>query len=397
MEADMDEEQLSNKEIDELSHYLSEQEKEDQPTSNSTNGSAQLPVEADPSQSTSQSIYSNDPLTNNTPTLDVVSLEELRQKDFPPNKWIVDRLVPDNGITCISGKPKVGKSFWALYLAICLALGAKFLDEFETQQSAVLFISKEDPQKLIQERIKLLTDNQTLPIYFCTDTKLFLDTDRFMNEVIKIIQDKNIKVIIVDSFRRIFKGEENSSQVIAEVQYRFKILLELGVSIIFIHHHGKEGFFKREAGDKLRGSSDILAMLDCLLIVERKDDLTLKITQAALRSDKPIESFLVKFPTFTDGDTGFKFLDFLESEVEKVDQAKEDILSLLESGIQSQTEIIQKLTPTGKYGSTTVKNAARELLELRKIDYVVQGNKKLYILIDQEVEDKAEGVAEDEK
>lgn len=375
---DKNEVQLSNDEIDEISRDLGYSEE----TKDPINSSNPFITESELSKSTSQSIYSNDSLTKGSSKLETFSLGELIDRNFPPNKWIIDRLIPENGITCISGKPKAGKSFWALYLAICLASGNKFLEQFETQQGGVLFISKEDPQRLIQERVKLLNGGQDLPIHFCTDSQLFLDTDEFLKEIIAFIKEKNIRVVIIDSFRRIFKGEENSSQVVSDVHNRFKILLESGISLIFIHHHGKEGFFKKEAGDKLRGSSDILAMLDCLLIVERKDEQTLKISQGALRSDKQIESFLVKFPAFTDGDTDFKFLDYLEAEVEKIDHAKEDILLLLDSGMKSQTEIIQSLAPNGKYGPTTIKNALKELLESQIIDSIPDGNKKLYLRLE---------------
>ncbi|OGE18143.1 hypothetical protein A2769_02760 [Candidatus Daviesbacteria bacterium RIFCSPHIGHO2_01_FULL_37_27] len=369
----MDDEILTDTDLEEISDYLGGTENTDA-ESNSDNEST---------KSASQSIYRNDLLTNDNQSLEIISLQELKNKDFPPEKWIVDHLVPENGITCISGKPKAGKSYWALYLAVCIALGVKFMEKFETQQGTVLFITKEDPQRLLKERAGLLTSIEETPIHFCSDTRLFLDTDKYIEEIKKIIKEKKVRVVIIDSLRRIFKGEENSSQVISEVQNRFKVLLEsCGVTIIFIHHHGKDTFFKKEGGDKLRGSSDILAMIDSLLILERKDEHTLKITPAALRTDKPVKPFLVKFPDFEKGEHEFKFLDFIEEEVEKLDKAKDDILNLLQQGSFNQTEIIQQLTSTGSYGPTTVKNGLKELSETKKIDFINQGNKKLYLIPD---------------
>ena len=163
-----------------------------------------------------------------------------------------------------------------------------------------------------------------------------------------------------DSFRRIFKGEENSSQVINEVQDKLKKLTDV-TTVIFIHHHGKEGFFKRQAGDKLRGSSDILAMLDCLLIIEEKDNETLKITQTALRQDKSIKPFLVGFIN-----SGFEFREYTEEDKEKLELAREAILVLLADDSKTTTDINNELIPAG-HAQTTIKYALKELLEAKKI------------------------------
>jgi len=311
--------------------------------------------------------------------LEFTSLKELFEKEFPPVDYVVDRLIPRNGITAISGKPKIGKSYLSLYLALCIASGKKFLEEFEVLQGNVLVITKEDPLNLIQKRVKSLTGDSNLGIHFYTAPDLFLDSDRFLEPLIDFIKKENIKVIIIDSFRRIFKGEENSSQVIAEVHNKFKKLLACDTTIIFVHHHGKEGYFPRhDLGEKLRGSSDILAMLDSLLILESKDEDVLKITQAALRADKPLQPFLIEFPN-EDSLAGFKFLDFTQPEKEMRDLAKQDILALLQTeGELYQKQIIEKLKPIGNYGDTTIKDALTELTEIKKLKTTKEGNKVYY-------------------
>lgn len=333
-------------------------------------------------KSESRSIYSNDLPTypnNKDDKLEFLSFKDLRNTGFPPNKWIVKGLIPENGITCISGQPKIGKSFLNLDLAICLATGRKFLGEFEVEKSGVLFITKEDPKRLINERIIALTNDEDLSIIFCPDNKLFFDNSNYIDEVLKVVKDNNLKVIIIDSFRRIFKGDENSSQIISEVHNRLKLLTNEGLTAIFIHHHGKEGFFKRANTDKLRGSSDILAMLDSLLIVEKKDESTLKITHGALRVDKPLQPFVVKFPTFQNGDNSFQFAGHIEEEKEKKELAKEDILAFLQNGEANQKTIIEALKEK-KHAATTIKDAIKELNENKKVVVRPEGIKKFYSL-----------------
>lgn len=335
------------------------------------------------SRSENRSIYSNDRATEKVP-LETISLGKLREIEFPPNKWIVDGLIPQNGITCISGKPKVGKSLFSLSLAGSIASGTLFLDKFEVETGGVLVISKEDPLRLIKERTStsFFTDK---PIYFCTTAQLLLDSDTYISEIIGIIREHDIKVIIIDSFRRIFRGEENSSQSISQVHNIFKMLLKENISIIFIHHHSKDGFFKKEDTDKLRGSSDILAMLDSLIILERKSEDKIKITQAALRSDKPLKPFLIRIPNFTEEDPSFKFVDFVEEDKEKKFIAKEDILNFLQGAEYNQTEIINNLIALNKYRQTTIKEALAELVEEQEISFRSSGNQKIYARFQQQI------------
>ena len=300
-----------------------------------------------------------------------LSISDLMKIEFPPVNWIVDKLVPRNGITALSGKPKIGKSFLSLNLALSVASGQEFLGQFQTEQGAVLIISKEDPLWLIQKRIRLLRNNFDLPIYFRTDPDLFLDTDKSLEELKKFIEENNIKLIIIDSFRRIFRGEENSSQVIAGVHNGFKKLQSDDLTILFIHHHGKEGYFvKKDAAEKLRGSSDILAMIDSLLILESKEESILKLTNAVLRDGKPLKPFLLEFPNEKSSPSEFKFLDYMEPEVEKKAQAKSDIHALLEvEGEKYQQQIIEALRSTDTYSSTTIKEALSQKQSERRSIY----------------------------
>lgn len=334
-------------------------------------------------RSISQSIYSSDRLTDSL-SLESISLSDLISMDFPESKWVVDKLISENGINCISGKPKSGKSLLCLHLALSVASGRKFLGEFDVQQGAVLLITKEDPKRLIKERVQRFLEDKvdldSFPIRICTENNFYLDNDKWLPLIKKEIEEKNVKLIIIDSFRRIFKGEENSSQVITEVHSRLKEIQKLGVTIVFIHHHGKEGFFKRDNPDKLRGSSDILAMLDSLLAIDKLDADRLKISQAVLRSDKPIEPFIVKFNS-TSSLWKYEFLGTAEIETEKLNEAKEDICEILKQGDKFQNELIEAMIETKKYGRTTIKNALSKLEEEKLIKRDIEGKKKICRLI----------------
>lgn len=77
---------------------------------------------------------------------------ELLAAEFPPPVWIVPDLVPV-GLTILGGRPKQGKSFLALQLALAVASGGEFLKR-KVQQRPVTYIALEDYERRLQERLR---------------------------------------------------------------------------------------------------------------------------------------------------------------------------------------------------------------------------------------------------
>lgn len=186
-------------------------------------------------------------------------------------------------------------------------------------------------------------------------------------------------VLIIDSFIRVVGGDENLSKDVTKVHEVFKKLIQRGYTVIFIHHQGKEDFGKSGI-DKPRGSSDISAMVDSLLIVSVKDKV-LTINQAKNRWDEAIPTFCVQFD--------YSFLGFLkpiQSEIEQssIDQAIDDVLELVTKSQEPlhQAGIIKKLEENGAtYSSSTIKNALVQMSGIQ-LDSVKSGGKKYFTLKD---------------
>ena len=80
------------------------------------------------------------------PCVDVVDVSELQDKMLPPMKWLIDDLLPVGGVVMLSAKPKMGKSFLAIQLALSVASGDKFLG-FQARKHEVLYIDLETSQR----------------------------------------------------------------------------------------------------------------------------------------------------------------------------------------------------------------------------------------------------------
>ena len=78
----------------------------------------------------------------------IVPAKEIYDKDFPQVQWAVDGLL-QQGVTLISGDPKVGKSFLLLQIAIAVAGGEKTVmgNLKVSLHGPVLYISADDPSE----------------------------------------------------------------------------------------------------------------------------------------------------------------------------------------------------------------------------------------------------------
>ena len=87
----------------------------------------------------------------------IFTLPALLAMDLPPPKWVVPGIICE-GLTIFAGKPKLGKSFLALNLALTIAAGGKAIGSIPVKSGDVLYLCLEDRLRRVQDRSrKLLT------------------------------------------------------------------------------------------------------------------------------------------------------------------------------------------------------------------------------------------------
>ena len=133
----------------------------------------------------------------------ILTAEDLLNADLDDVNWLIDNLLPA-GLTFLVGRPKSGKSFMGLDLAVSIASGEKFLDRFNTNKATTLFISNEDSLTRLQSRLK-----QIVPIKEIKDVSdldnLMLKVDfpklnEYGLEKLKgLVKEHGIKLVFVES------------------------------------------------------------------------------------------------------------------------------------------------------------------------------------------------------
>jgi hypothetical protein len=89
----------------------------------------------------------------------VFSAWSLKEKKFDPISYVVPMLIPE-GLTVLAGRPKVGKSWMVLDIALAKAGGRFVLGDIHLTEGDVLYAALEDNDRRLRSRIeKILTQN----------------------------------------------------------------------------------------------------------------------------------------------------------------------------------------------------------------------------------------------
>src|SRR5262249_41389790 len=90
----------------------------------------------------------------------VFTAASLKEKKFEPIKYLIPMLIPE-GLTILPGKPKDGKSWVEIDIALGVAGGRYALGEYNREEDDVLYAAFEDNNRRLRSRIeRILTQNE---------------------------------------------------------------------------------------------------------------------------------------------------------------------------------------------------------------------------------------------
>lgn len=144
--------------------------------------------------------------------LRTVKASDILAEEFPPVPFIIPEYLPP-GLAFISGKPKIGKSWLVLQIALSVATGGKALGK-DVRQGRVLYLALEDSKRRLQDRMRKQGWDRAAASQ--VDFYLF---DEFHEEIgalnagggkklLAHIESQRYALVIVDTFSRSFRGDQ---------------------------------------------------------------------------------------------------------------------------------------------------------------------------------------------
>jgi hypothetical protein len=258
------------------------------------------------------------------------------EQDFPEERWVVDTLIPE-GVTVMSAAPASFKTWILLSIAASVACGTKLFDYFEPRQTGVLMIDEEDNPRLLQKRLRMLGVSYDAPLHLMIGQGFKVDATQ-VTKVIGFCEQNDVGLVTIDSLVRVHNAKENDAAEMSEVFATLRRFHKAGINVLITHHNRKGK--SENAGDDMRGSSDIFAAVDCNIAVSRSgDDLVVK--QIKLRTAQEIGDVGVEVEA-TDDNMTLKFLGITSPGKSKQAEAIDHIQYLLTTIKEANQMSLQK-------------------------------------------------------
>jgi AAA domain len=194
---------------------------------------------------------------------------ELFRKNLPAPRWSVPGILPE-GAAILAGKPKAGKSWLALGLAVAVASGGKALGDVDVRAGEVLYIAAEDTERRLKLRLRLLLHDQPWP----EDLHVALEWPR-LPEGLKeltawLASHPRARLVIVDTLQRLRapmgRGNAYESDYGAVASLK-RAADNAHVSMLIVHHVRK--LAADDPMETVSGTYGITGGADTIMVLSR--------------------------------------------------------------------------------------------------------------------------------
>ena len=211
--------------------------------------------------------------------LETVTAEQLQSAPYAPVPFLVEELLPE-GLHILAGAPKIGKSWLALWLCLCIAQGQP-LWNFAVTQGEVLYLSLEDSYRRIQSRLFDLTEDAPPTLHFA----ILADTLKHgLEQQIEqlLTEHPATKLVVIDTLQRV-RSTGSDSNLYANDYQDVGLLKQLAdrhhIAILLIHHLRK--LHDDDPMNMISGSTGLSGAADSAFVLQKNardiPDRTLKL------------------------------------------------------------------------------------------------------------------------
>ena len=220
------------------------------------------------------------------------TIEELRSSIVDMN-YIIEDMIRENGLYCLLGEAKVGKSAMALQIANSTCNGILFLN-LKTNKTPVLYLSTEmNPSETIT-RIELMNCKLNSNDFFYTypeENSTQLSIIKVEKEIMNFSEKHNGKLVFIDMFNGINFGynydlnnyQDMSQNIFPQIR---NLCNKYNVSIILVHHLNRKG--------KSLGSTAIDTCIDGKIALKQDDNIKSTFYLKYESRDYPSKDYILK-------------------------------------------------------------------------------------------------------
>ena len=200
---------------------------------------------------------------------------------------LIDGVLRQGHKMLIAGPSKAGKSFLQIEMCIAIAEGREWLG-WKCTQGRVMYVNLELDRASCLHRFRDVYQS----LGYKPDNLRNIDIwnlrgksrpmDKLAPMLIRRAAKKNYIAIVIDPIYKVITGDENSADQMANFCNQFdKVCTELGVAVIYCHHHSKGGQGGKKAMDRASGSGVFARDPDAML-----DMIELELSEDVLKAEE---------------------------------------------------------------------------------------------------------------
>ena len=289
--------------------------------------------------------------------LETMTAEQLQSAPYSPVPFLVEELIPE-GLHILAGAPKIGKSWLALWLCLCVSQGQP-LWNFATTQGEALYLSLEDSFQRIQTRLFDLTEDAPLTLHFA----IMADTLKHgLEQQIEqfLIEHPDTKLVVIDTLQRV-RSTGGDSNLYANDYQDVGLLKQLAdkyhIAILLIHHLRK--LHDDDPMNMISGSTGLSGAADSAFVLQKNARSANAASLHCTGRDIPDRTLKLELG---EDDHVWKLLEDSKtcSTTSKISMLQIEIL--LSELLQKESEIsapakalLEKIDPAGSFGITPKK------------------------------------------
>lgn len=209
-----------------------------------------------------------------------VDLVDLLAKEFPPLDWRISDVLVQGAVGWIGGPPKLAKSLVGLHACLCVASGAKFLGKFDVVRGRALYVSEEDPERIVYRRVQRLwkavgTAPERDRFRAVVKAGFLIDREPCVEWLRDELARQHADLVVLDVLNRMHHRQGNdAAEMIPLLAALDKVRTESGSSIWIVAHFKKPqpGQAHDAGGAMLAGSVALHGFSECSIYMDRAKD-----------------------------------------------------------------------------------------------------------------------------
>ncbi len=206
-----------------------------------------------------------------------MSAPDVCNMKLEPLQWVIEGVIPLEGVTMLVSPPKAGKSMLALNIAVENSIKSKILGYFKPiSQFDILYIDLEGTKRRTQNRIMNLLGNRPIP----PTLTIIWKWPRIAEGGLSKLYDyatyhPGTKLFIIDTYGKIQRGSKSQADLgysykkdVEEISTLSKFCETMKVSVMLIHHTKKSE--SDDWASMVSGTYGISGSVDTLLLLKRR-------------------------------------------------------------------------------------------------------------------------------